>query len=173
MSAARPALRAALSAGGVLATAIVGCLTYDATEIQDVGAMRESFSPVGEMLGARCGSLDCHGVAGRSMRLYHHFGLRLDPDDVPGGEETSEEEHDASFLSVTGLEPEDLADVVAHGGEGMEDLVLYGKAYGLMKHKGGTAILEGTNADRCFVTWLAGRVDVEACEGASTLSRPK
>lgn len=162
----------ATAAGTAALVAVGACLSYDAYEDHEVAPLREDFEPVSEMLGARCGSLDCHGAPGRSLRLYHHLGLRLDDGDVPGGDATRSEEHAANFLSVTGLEPDATADVVANGGEGMEALALYDKAYGLMKHKGGTVIVEGTNADRCFVTWLAGRVDLDACERSSTLSRP-
>ena len=172
---ARRGRRAALGAFagcGVVAILIASCVSYDANEEDEVGPLRDDFAAVGEMLGARCGSLDCHGAPGRSMRIYHHFGLRLGADDVPGGDATRDEEHDASFLSVTGLEPDAIADVLAHRGEGMEELVLYGKAYGLMKHKGGAVIAPGTKADRCLVSWLAGTVDVPACEEAGTFARP-
>lgn len=172
MSRARRAIVAAVAAASLALIGLGACLSYDAYEDHDVDALRDDFAPVSEMLGARCGSLDCHGAPARSLRLYHHHGLRLDDDDVPGGDDTRDEEHAANFLSVTGLEPDATADVVANGGEGFDELVLYQKAYGLMEHKGGTVFVEATDADRCFVTWLAGKLDEEACDAAGTFARP-
>jgi hypothetical protein len=151
---------------------VAACIAYDATEVSDVAALKEDFAPVSEMLGTRCGSLDCHGSPARPLRLYHHQGMRRAKGDVPGGDDTRQDEHDANFLSVTGLEPELIAEVADGGGEGAEGLVLHGKAYGLMKHDGGEVLVDGTNAARCFTSWLAGRVEVEACDAASTIVRP-
>ncbi len=48
----------------------------------------DGFAPVSAALANSCGSLDCHGRAGQNLRLYGAFGLRLDPEDVPDGDET-------------------------------------------------------------------------------------
>jgi len=159
-------------AAAAIASSLAACLSFEATEVSELDALRDDFEPVSEMLGARCGSLDCHGAPGRSLRLFHHYGYRRARGDVPGGDETRQEEHDANFLAVTGLEPELTAEVAANDGEGMTDLILYGKAYGLVLHKGSEILVEGTDADRCLVSWLAGRVDVERCAAASTFVRP-
>lgn len=41
------------------------------------GSSRQNVVGVGEVLVARCGSLDCHGAANRNMRLYGLNGARL------------------------------------------------------------------------------------------------
>ena len=42
-----------------------------------------SFMPVGDYLGNRCGTLDCHGQTGRNFRMWGCEGMRLAPDADP------------------------------------------------------------------------------------------
>ena len=158
---------AALMTGSWMA---IGCVEAG-DEHHELGALRHDFELVSEVLGARCGSLDCHGAAGRPLRLHHHHGLRLDPDDSPDGSVTRQAEHDANFLAVTGLEPEILEGVVA-GERPPTDLTLVRKALGHEKHRPGTVLREDEPAARCITGWLEGRLDVELCAAASTFERP-
>jgi hypothetical protein len=125
-----------------------------------------SFPAVSAFLEQRCGTLDCHGQVGRSLRLYGFVGLRLDPNDVPGGRATTPDEVDANYQSVVGLEPEVLAAVVQDGGARPERLTLVRKARGTEHHKGGALVTPGDAQDRCLTSWLAGAVDESACADA-------
>ena len=125
-----------------------------------------SFPAVGAFLEQRCGTLDCHGQVGRSLRLYGFVGLRLDPADVPGGRATTPNEIEADYQSVVGLEPEILAAIVQDGGARPERLTLVRKARGTDHHKGGALITPGDAQDRCLTSWLAGAVDEGACASA-------
>lgn len=162
----RQAARVAL----VAAAAATGCVAAG-EEHHELDALRHDFEVVSEVLGARCGSLDCHGAAGRPLRLHHHHGLRLDPDDSPDGGVTRQAEHDANFLAVTGLEPEILEEVVA-GERPPTDLTLVRKALGHEKHRPGAVLREDEPAARCIIGWLEGRLDVALCAAASTFERP-
>lgn len=124
------------------------------------------FKPVGLFLVHRCGSLDCHGEAGRNFRLYGKEGLRLDPSAVPGGEVTTDAELDADWQSAVGLEPEIMSQVVAGGGMDPARLTLYRKPTGIEHHKGGTLITPGDDQDTCLLSWLASQVDKTACTSA-------
>lgn len=129
----------------------------------------EDFAPVSEALAKSCGSLDCHGRAGQNLRLYGEIGLRFDPADVPGGEETTPFEHDANHRSVVMLEPETLSKVWLEGGRGAERLTLVRKARGAEAHKGGAVFPQGDTGDQCLLSWLSGGIDFEACEVAAEL----
>lgn len=162
--------RAALAALVAASSIPTGCVETG-EERHELGGLRQDFEAVSEVLGARCGSLDCHGAVGRPLRLHHHHGLRLDPDDSPDGSVTRQAEHDANFLAVTGLEPELLEEVVA-GERPPTDLTLVRKALGHEKHRPGAVLREEEPAARCITGWLEGRLDVALCEAASTFERP-
>jgi hypothetical protein len=87
-------------------------------------------------------------------------------------EPTTDSEYQASFLSVTGLEPEALDAVVKSGGLDPERLSLLRKGRGTERHKGGTQMLAGDPLDRCIVSWLSGRIDSAACTRVSGAERP-
>lgn len=74
---------------------------------------------------------------------------------------------------VTGLEPEATSAVAKNGGDGMEDLTVYRKAFGLERHKGGKILSRDSAAGRCLVSWLEADVDVDRCAKAGELSRPE
>lgn len=151
----------------------LACGTEAADERRDVRLPeRSGFAPVSEMLGVRCGSLDCHGHPARNLRLYNRWGLRLDPERVPGGDPTTDAEHSANFASVVALEPEQLESVVLSGGAEPGRLTLVRKGRGSEHHEGGVVIATGGDADRCLVSWLEGLVEAEACARAAELSRP-
>jgi hypothetical protein len=135
---------------------------------------REGFEPVSELLQTRCGSLDCHGQMGRSLRLYGADGLRFDSNDLPGqdGGLTRATEHDANYASVVALEPEMLSSVLRDGGRNPERLTLIRKARGSEEHVGGAATPPASDGDRCLVSWLSAAVDVSACRSGSLIERP-
>lgn len=129
----------------------------------------DDFAPVSGALAKSCGSLDCHGRAGQNLRLFGELGLRLDPTDIPGGDETTPLEHDANHRSVVTLEPEVLSSVWLEGGRGAARLTLVRKARGSEAHKGGAVFAEGDDGDRCLLSWLSGEIEVEACAAAAEL----
>lgn len=125
---------------------------------------------VSQMLGARCGSLDCHGHAGRPLRLYHGQGLRLSVDDRPGQGATTADEHAANLRAAVGLEPELTAQVMGEDGADPERLTLFRKALGIEAHKGNTA--RDDDVEACLRGWLASAIDVEVCARAEERERP-
>ena len=126
---------------------------------------------VSQMLGARCGSLDCHGQTARPLRLYHRHGLRLDAANQPGEGNTTAAEHDANLRATLALEPELTATVFADDGRDPERLTLVRKALGLEKHKGEAALGIGSAADRCLRSWLKGATDEALCLEGTRLER--
>jgi hypothetical protein len=119
----------------------------------------QSFGPLGDYLDHRCGSLDCHGQPGRNLRIWGCEGMRLDAGmipvcnrTVPGGGRTSTAEHEATYRSLVGLEPQVMTEVyggcagqVAEAGVALyppgsschpELLTFVQKARGAEAHKG-------------------------------------
>jgi hypothetical protein len=124
---------------------------------------RTTFDPVGNMLGYRCGNLDCHGNKQRNLVIWGSDGLRLDPTDAgadagifPGGNPTTEAELDATYRSLVGLEPALMSQVIKGKGLQPELLTFVRKARGEEAHKGGTILMPGDDGDQCIALWLAG-----------------
>lgn len=161
---------AALMLGVLLAA---GCYDESATALCEPGASSEGFAAVSGMLGASCGSLDCHGQIGRPLRLYGSRGLRLDPDDVSGHGGTRSAEHRANGQALAGLEPELMCDVVRDRGRQPERLTLVRKAFGEEEHSGGEVWTPRSDGRACLLGWLAGHVDVETCQRAIDTERPE
>jgi hypothetical protein len=162
-----PAWRVALLAALIAATGLACASAPDpSARVSIVAPDLGSFTPVSAFLDHRCGSLDCHGQWGRSLRLLGHEGLRLDPADVPGGSPTTAGEIGANYDSVVALEPELLKLVVEDGGAHPERLTLVRKGRGTEHHKGGALVMTGDAQDRCVTSWLAGAVDQAACAAA-------
>ncbi len=133
---------------------------------------RATFPQVEDALARRCGTLDCHGRRERNLRLYGASGLRLDPSHIPGVDDTTEAEYDASYRSVVGLEPELIRAVVAEQGRDPERLTLVRKARGLEHHRPGPILRAGDAADRCLISWLASVIDEARCAEAAQLDAP-
>jgi len=135
-------------------------------------ASEQAFGPVGDFLGHRCGSLDCHGSQARNLRIWSCEGLRLAATDAAicsrakGGRRTTPEEHTATYRSLVGLEPVVMSTVVETGGENPELLTFVRKARGTEAHKGGALIVPGDAQDQCITTWLSGRTNLKACSDA-------
>jgi hypothetical protein len=90
---------------------------------------------------ARCGTLDCHGVGGRPLRIFSENGLRL-ADDLRGQEVTPAE----LAANVDAFEVLDAALVI--------DKPLVGRE----AHEGGDVWFDvGEDEVVCLSAWLAGR----------------
>jgi hypothetical protein len=153
-----------LSVASGLAAAI-GCSTADSSaRTRPRGPDRTQFTAVARVLVRQCGSLDCHGVSTRNLRLYGYGGLRLPSSGVlPDEGDIRPEEVDADYDAVVGVEPEKMTEVAAARGAGAEDLTFVRKGRGVEDHKGKAAVTAGDDADRCILSWLASAVDLGAC----------
>ncbi|MEO6601889.1 MAG: hypothetical protein ABIQ16_18570 [Polyangiaceae bacterium] len=121
-----------------------------------------AFPDVADALQKRCATLDCHGQAGRNLRLYGYGGLRLSQADTPIGIPTTDLEYKASYDSVVGLEPEIMSEVVQLRAD-VNQLTMIRKIRGIEHHKGGQLVIEGNAFDRCIVLWLTNRPDPSPC----------
>jgi hypothetical protein len=153
----------------VLLLVVVACTFPSSTATNAVTPPdRASFPPVADLLGKRCGTLDCHGSAYRNLRVYGSLGLRLSPNDRPLSKgQTTPEEYDADFASIVGLEPEIMNEVVQQGGASPDRLTFVRKARGTEHHKGGSLMQAGDPEDECITSWLSGHTDVAGCASAT------
>jgi hypothetical protein len=165
------ALAAGLTAAG--ASASCSAVSGDARiGIDAPNGSEDQFGIVGDYLDHRCGTLDCHGQAGRNLRIWGCEGMRLDPNAVPvcsvplGGSPTTPDEHQATYRSLVGLEPMVMSAVVEGHGAHPELLTFVRKARGLEAHKGGALITPGDDQDVCITSWLAGNTNITACANA-------
>ena len=164
------ALRSASLALAALTIAVASASCGEAPGDARIGVVAPDlaqFPRVGDLLGRRCGSLDCHGATTRSLQIVGCEGLRLG-DAKPGcrdsgGTNTTADEYTATYRSVVGLEPAVMSAVVQGKGAHPELLTLVRKARGAEAHKGGDLFAPGDDQDNCVATWLAGKTDVEAC----------
>jgi hypothetical protein len=125
---------------------------------------RASFPEMAQVLIRNCGTLDCHGMRGRNLRLYGNEGLRWAETDRPLSPAcTTADEFDQDYDSVVGLEPELMSEVVADHGAHPERLTLVRKALGLEAHKGGAPLHQGDDAQLCLTSWLTGATQTDAC----------
>ncbi len=128
---------------------------------------RATFAPVSALLERRCGSLDCHGQASRNLRLYGNEGLRLaqegDASRPSSTVNTTDAEVTENYLSVVGLEPELMSQVVREGASNPLRLTLMRKPLGIENHKGGTLFQAGDSQVVCVTSWLAGHTDAVTC----------
>lgn len=157
----------------VLALAVFAAPACGPDSVVETSTMPEEadFAAVSESLGVRCGSLDCHGMAERNLRIYGQYGLRWSDADLPGGNDTTADEHHENYLTLITLEPEAMAGVAQ--GAPVTTLTLVRKARGAEVHKGGAPFPKGSAGDRCLVSWLEGQVDQASCREASQLlARP-
>ncbi len=145
--------------GGIAASVLACACAADDAEVLDVaasGGVEEFATYVQPVLEAGCASLDCHGVAGRPLRLYGRDGLRLDAD--LRGMDATEQEVAANIRAIDGLTP-------AQGQ--IEDHLILRKplaiAAGGMHHVGGELWLDQSDpAYRCLHAWLRAGVSDEA-----------
>lgn len=165
-------LRAFFLTGILAAVAGAACSSPNSDARIGVDAPdRTQFPPVGDLVGHRCGSLDCHGQTGRNLQIFGCEGMRLDANDVPGcraagGKDTTDAEYDATYRSIVALEPAVMSDVVANKGAHPEELTFVRKARGQESHKGGYVVTPGDEQDVCITSWLAGTTNVDTCTKA-------
>jgi hypothetical protein len=131
----------------------------------DPAVFRTSVNPVFER---RCGSLDCHGQRGRGLIIYSANGLRFSTDggSVPGGSPTTQDEINANYASIVGLQPEKMNEFLAKSDRTSDDayrLIILAKPLALERHKGGPALSRGDAAEQCITGWLLGKVDTTRC----------
>jgi hypothetical protein len=110
-------------------------------------------------VAARCATLDCHGMAGRPLRIYSELGLRARAE--LRGHPLTLEEQLANVQAVEGLDPGVAAD---------EHLLLrkpLALALGGIAHKGKEIWLERSDPGYvCLRGWLVGAPDAAACAAA-------
>lgn len=163
-----------LALGASFVLSAEGCSTAPAdARIGILAPDRAQFAPVSDLLDHRCGSLDCHGQSHRNLKIYGCEGLRLSDADVPGcrkngGTNTTQDEYDATYRSLVGLEPAVMSTVVNGKGTRPDLLTFVRKARGAEDHKGGTLIVPGDAQDICIASWLAGATNTDACSQALT-----
>jgi hypothetical protein len=122
-----------------------------------------------QYLNRRCGTLDCHGQAGRAFRSYGTRGLRLfDPDArlVPGGQNTTEKERKLNYQSIVALEPEELRRVVAEPSRSPNTWIFLRKPLRLERHKGAEAMRESDDGYLCIAGWAKMRMQAQVDGGA-------
>jgi hypothetical protein len=132
--------------------------------------MREGFTEVADAMQPSCGTLDCHGQAGRNLRLFGGRGLRLAATDTSAEGPTTPPEYEATYWAIVALEPETITAVVRDGGNRPERLLLIRKGRGTTRHKGGTLMHPSDNLDQCIVEWLRGNIAEDPCRVAAKLS---
>jgi hypothetical protein len=168
---------------GALAATVVGAFPACEGQISEPGGggvvrqellapPRANFERVADAMQPHCGTLDCHGQAGRNMRLFGGRGLRLSPGANPLDGDTTPAEYDATFWSVVGLEPETMTAVLEDKGADPERLSLIRKARGHERHKGGTLMNAGDPLDQCLTSWLAGALTEGPCQVAAMYAAP-
>ena len=110
-------------------------------------------------MAARCGTLDCHGMAGRPLRIYSELSLRASAD--LRGKPITMAEQVANVHSVEGVDPGAAPD---------DSMVLrkpLAKALGGIDHKGLELWPDCTAPGYlCLRGWLAGQPDSAACAAA-------
>ncbi len=169
-----------------------GCANVETDRITDVqGPSFDDFETKGVsgFLEVRCGSLDCHGQAGRPLRIYSGRGLRADNDAgfYSGSSGTSHAEVVQNYYAVMGLQPEVLRRVV-EGARRISDgetltadeafdadparLYLVTKPRNQIVHKGGAVVAVDSPGDKCMRTWLTLATDQASCVKSQDYQNP-
>jgi hypothetical protein len=162
MSRQERAWRTALLAALLLSSG-TACTRYgDQTSVVELPS-RDTFSPVSGVLETRCGSLDCHGAPARNLRVYGVHGLRGDGSSVTGSPDTTDEEIDATYESVTGIDPEVLSRVLSGDEEDPSRWIVLSKGTEREAHVGGARLPPGSAGHRCIVSWATGGEDLSSC----------
>jgi hypothetical protein len=150
--------------GGALLAGFVASCSFPSTDaryVQTALPDEATFAPVAELLSVRCGSIDCHGSLFRNLRVYGSTGLRYLATDRPFAPTCNTcEENQETYLSVVGLQPEAISEVVL--GADPSILTMVGRARGTEAHKGGQVWSQGDDSDVCLTSWLGGKVDFAA-----------
>jgi hypothetical protein len=123
----------------------------------DVAAYQAYVHPI---LEARCATLDCHGAAGRPLRLYAETGRRAD--DALRGQPISAAELEANVGALAAVDP---------GASAAASEVIGKPLAGGLAHEGGDLWQsDGEHQVVCVRGWLAGQSDdaaiIAACQAA-------
>ena len=147
-----------------LIVALAGCGQDDQgvepLEPCDVDAYARDVHPIFE---ARCATLDCHGVAGRPLRLYAETGLRVRADlrDLP----ITEEELIANVRAAEAIDPRVAPE---------RQMILrkpLAEAAGGVEHEGGELWLERDEPQAvCVLAWLEGRSEDDDARAACAIA---
>ncbi len=108
-------------------------------------------------LHKRCGTLDCHGQAGRGYRIYGYRGFRLYSQDaglISGQQATTDQEIQANFDAIISIEPEEMSRLIAENGENPNRLLFLRKPLNIERHKGGPSLAEDDEGYKCITAWL-------------------
>ncbi len=150
-----------VAVGASLATGVSCSGSPDKERVTDVLApdFKTYHDNVDLYLQRRCGTLDCHGQAGRAYRMYGQSGFRLYNQDaglVSGQQPTTEQEIQANFQAIVALEPEELNRVVASQGDedALKRWIWIRKPLRLERHKGGPAMAEDDSGYKCVLAWM-------------------
>lgn len=111
---------------------------------------------------AACGKSTCHGKLPRGLRIYGATALRLPGATGP----TTDDEINATFESIEGLEPEKLNAFLGSIPRTKEEaykLLILSKPLMLERHRPGVSLRKGEAAETCITSWLLGNVDSAAC----------
>jgi hypothetical protein len=107
-----------------------------------------------------CGTADCHGMLPRGLRVYGATGLRLE--NATGA--TTPDEIRATYISIVGLEPENLKEfTAARTQDKAYKLLVLAKPLTFERHRGGVSLRKGEPAEQCILSWLMGVTDQAAC----------
>ena len=159
-------VRSSVLLPGPAAALLVASCAFPSADARDVPTALPDeaiFGPVAELLSVRCGSLDCHGSIYRNLRIYGSTGLRYLPTDRPLSPIcNTREESQQTYLSVVGLQPEAVSEVVM--GANPSALTMVGRARGTEAHKGGQIWTQGDDSDVCLTSWLEGQPKLVDCE---------
>ena len=126
------------------------------------GGLADFSTYVQPVLEVGCASLDCHGNAGRPLRLYGRNGLRLEVE--LRGEDASDEEMLRNIEAIDGLDP---------AASQVEDRLLLLKPLavgaGGLHHIGGDLWPDQSDpVYRCFHAWLRAGVADDAGRAVCT-----
>jgi hypothetical protein len=161
--------RVRLALGGLgLAVSLLGaaaCVSEsDRAPAESTCPSETDWPMVSQVLEHGCGTLDCHGAPSRPLRLFGRNGIRMDSSSIVGVDATTEAELAQNRDSVCGLEPELMTAVMA-GDAGLGELTVIRKPRLIEAHKGGRVwVKDDAPGYVCFSSWIAGDVDVDACE---------
>ena len=182
MTIARSKLRSILVAAVAAITAAVSSSCSLGTESGEFGDLPDKASfidnKVSLFMEVRCGGLDCHGQAGRPLRIYGQTGLRLQArdDGLRDNSPTTDEERTENYRSVIGLEPEAMAECFESKGEKIGTFQLLKKPLDIendgIRHKGGP-VLRPSQSDpgwQCLYGWVSDNVDPSQCEAAAKIT---
>ena len=182
MKVARSKLRSVLVAAVAAIAAAVSASCSLGTESGEFGELPDKASfidnKVSLFMEVRCGGLDCHGQAGRPLRIYGQTGLRLRAreDGMRDNSPTTDEERTENYRSVIGLEHEAMAECFESKGEKIATFQLLKKPLDIendgIRHKGGP-VLRPSQSDpgwQCLYGWVSDNVDPAQCEAAAKIA---